>query len=514
MKKKKFLSTGASIILAFTFLVGSAYAALSARPWDDAGWNSLSFSTQISQIRSWIDSNISQASSLTTKPWDESGYGSLSQAQKDSKQRDWQYLKRRVSDTYPMPIAEQSVKVLDSHSTNEYYIPEKTASEWTAFANAVNGGQVPDLSFASLANPYIINNVAVGHRNSCAITAGGRAYCWGYNTDYSAIAPQWNSEFDDGGGNVGDGGTGDRSSPSQVSGGHTDWQTIDTYHTGSCGIRNGGELYCWGRNWGGNIGDNTTNQSLVPKRVGTANDWVTVSTSAWYTCGVRGNGRAYCWGHNNEGDLGAGGSYGSYPDYHTPHEINGGYTDWENIAAGWGKACGIRNGGEVYCWGMGIGSSPQKIGSYNDWIDISVETAICGIRSNGQGYCWKAMDGYAAYEGDGDNSVEGTPQLLAGGHTWTAIGDSCGVTTQGRAYCWGDNDSARIGNGNTTTYNSPREVSGGYTDWVSVQSSDLHACGYRSNGNLYCWSRYNWYGETGTGTSSVPKLVGSITVKH
>ena len=81
---------------------------------------------------------------------------------------------------------------------------------------------------------------------------------------------------------------------------------FETVTTAATGIRNGGELYCWGNNDIGQVGDGTQTDRLVPTRVGTANDWTDIAAGEDHNCGIRNGGDLYCWGANSMGQLGNG----------------------------------------------------------------------------------------------------------------------------------------------------------------------------------------------------------------
>ena len=85
------------------------------------------------------------------------------------------------------------------------------------------------------------------------VATAGMAYCWGYKN----------------GGQLGDGTTTDRLTPTLVIGGHA-WASISAgssqQHT--CAETTAGDLYCWGENTWGQLGDGTTTNSTVPSKVG------------------------------------------------------------------------------------------------------------------------------------------------------------------------------------------------------------------------------------------------------
>jgi alpha-tubulin suppressor-like RCC1 family protein len=76
------------------------------------------------------------------------------------------------------------------------------------------------------------------------------------------------------------------------------------WHT--CALK-GGQVYCWGRNNYGQLGDGTTTQRTTPTLVANGamgNSGVTAVAAGFYhTCAIK-SGALYCWGRNAEGQLG------------------------------------------------------------------------------------------------------------------------------------------------------------------------------------------------------------------
>jgi alpha-tubulin suppressor-like RCC1 family protein len=88
----------------------------------------------------------------------------------------------------------------------------------------------------------------IGH--TCGLTGSGTAYCWGENER----------------GQVGDGSTADRLSPSAVAGDLV-FATLDAGFRHTCARTTGGVLYCWGSGAAGQLGSNSTSQSNAPAKV-------------------------------------------------------------------------------------------------------------------------------------------------------------------------------------------------------------------------------------------------------
>ena len=73
-----------------------------------------------------------------------------------------------------------------------------------------------------------------------------------------------------------------------------------------CGIR-AGELWCWGLNRDGQLGDGTTTDQPTPTRIGGADDWERVWLQGQISCGKRASSSDItCWGKDSIGAFGRG----------------------------------------------------------------------------------------------------------------------------------------------------------------------------------------------------------------
>ena len=89
-------------------------------------------------------------------------------------------------------------------------------------------------------NPWA-PSLAAGLWQSCGLTTGEAAYCWGGNSS----------------GQLGDGSTSPGSSPVAVSGGRF-FQSLSAGDSLTCGLTAGGVAYCGGSNPYGQLGDGTS----------------------------------------------------------------------------------------------------------------------------------------------------------------------------------------------------------------------------------------------------------------
>ncbi len=312
-------------------------------------------------------------------------------------------------------------------------------------------------------------------------------------------------------GQLGDGSTTDRTSPVQVGAGQT-WAQVSAGRFSSCAINTSGTAYCWGANVDGEIGDGSAVQRLSPTAVGGGLTWASLSTNDKLTCGVTTVGGGYCWGRNTWGQTGTG-SAGA--DLMTPTAIAGGYT-WSTISVGITSSCGVTTSGVGYCWGSGTwgalgngstgvdAASPSLVSGGLNWSTMSVGSIkACGVTTGGAGYCWGLSDNIWTL-GDGGTNSSDTPKLVTGGHTWATVdpgdGVTCGRTTAGAAYCWGNNSPGSVGDGTTTDRVTPTLVGGSHT-FAAVEVGGAASCALTTTATVFCWG-WNSAGQLGDGTQT------------
>jgi hypothetical protein len=130
----------------------------------------------------------------------------------------------------------------------------------------------------------------------------------------------------------------------------------------SCAISDVGNVFCWGVNSHGELGDGSTITSASPVEVhgvngsGFLSGIVQVSVGNSGTlCALSAAGNVYCWGYGLYGDLGNNGASSST----TPVEVVGsnrsGYLSGiSQVTVGnSGTVCAFASSGTVLCWGNG-----------------------------------------------------------------------------------------------------------------------------------------------------------------
>lgn len=135
--------------------------------------------------------------------------------------------------------------------------------------------------------------VAAGESHTCVRTRANGAKCWGWNYH----------------GQLGDGTTAQRTTPVDVTGLTSDVAglTAGDFHTCAVVATGGPHVQCWGANYDGELGDgSTTNRSTPSDVVGLGMAAIGVGGGRGHTCAFTTAGRVVCWGRNDEGQLGDG----------------------------------------------------------------------------------------------------------------------------------------------------------------------------------------------------------------
>ncbi|MBN2694846.1 hypothetical protein JXR93_09310 [bacterium] len=331
------------------------------------------------------------------------------------------------------------------------------------------------------------------------------------------------------------------------------FNSIDSIVAGSehsCALKNDGSVYCWGRNDKGQIGDNTTTKKEKPAFITFSDQDVVmdkISANNKTTCSIDSDSDVWCWGFNNTGQLGDRTTTDKLIPVKTQIFSNPNYYDLsgvEDIANGLEHTCVLRRQNEtsaisVSCWGnMSYGAldnytttnqlyvvdywagSAKYCTDFNCYTKAEIkylqkivagEKHTCVLRlddpsvdgdQEGEVICW------------GDNSkgqvgvINSSGTEIANFNYWGRVvklqnGNSliakdiiagkeftCAITDSEQLYCWGDNSLKQIDNTTNTEYIIPTLIDKPHVLYVAAKNGQ-HSMGTTTTKTTILWGKNN-----------------------
>jgi RHS repeat-associated protein len=313
----------------------------------------------------------------------------------------------------------------------------------------------------------------------------------------------------------------------------------------SVALTGDGHVWTWGLNSSGQLGDGTTTNRTAPVEVIDATPVGTVTAVALSnitaiaveqntTFALDSSGNVWAWGSNADGNLGQGTSDSSA---HSVAVQVPTVTSVIALAAGEQHALALKSDGSTL-WAWGSNSNGQ-IGNNSSGSNVTSPTTVSGLSgtpllaiagggthslaliSNSGTQTLLAWGGNGNGQlGDGSTTDRLTPVAVSGLSNVNGIAGghlhSLAVKTDGSVWAWGSNTLGQLGDGTTTQRATPIAVqgvggSGTLGNVTSVAASGNHSTGLGGDGSVYGWGA-NSDGQVGddttTGRSHVVYVVG------
>jgi len=277
------------------------------------------------------------------------------------------------------------------------------------------------------------------------------------------------------------------SSPTQLPG--TNWNQFTMNDNQTLATKTDGTLWGWGENYG-NLGLNqgTTGQPIgypksSPTQIGTDTDWgMVVNTATGSGFAVKTTGELYSWGSNQYGALGQ--NEGPADSYSSPTQV-GTDTTWSTNMNHWGDSDGynmfaIKTDGSLWSWGyedsgaLGLNnkgvsqSSPCQIpGTYTSVGATGMGASA--VKSDGTIWAWgRNQNGQLGQGGTGISSSRSSPVQIGTDTDWQTVAkggqrQTGAVKTDGTYYNCGSGNTGSLGHDNTGDQSTMTQVPGTYT---------------------------------------------------
>jgi alpha-tubulin suppressor-like RCC1 family protein len=200
-------------------------------------------------------------------------------------------------------------------------------------------------------------SISAGSYHTCALNSEGVAFCWGDNSEAQ----------------LGHGDTFEHHSPYAVDTA-LKFKSIAASEDHTCALTKAGVAYCWGDNGAGYVGNDALGgaDQAVPVLVDTDLKFTSITVGEYHTCALTKASNVYCWGSNEYGQLGD----GTNEDAGSPVEmdLSGVSGKIASIAAGSSaySTCVVTTKGNVYCTGYG------GYGVFGDGYDDGSTTLVPG----------------------------------------------------------------------------------------------------------------------------------------
>ena len=341
-----------------------------------------------------------------------------------------------------------------------------------------SGSNMHEVEFSTIATDY---------NHSIAIDKNGNLWGWGYHSIYSYEQIE----------------TTDYPVKLEIQG---EFKEVSMSSTHRLAIDNNGNIWSWGDNTYGELGDGSTNSKNINEAIMLESDvkFKEVLAGSNYSLAIDEAGNLWAWGYNRSGQLGDGTNTNSYE----PKQIKQD-TQFNKIASAYNVSLAIDKAGNLWTWGDGT-KEPNKIETSTKFKEISAnEDHKLAIDTLGNIWAWGTNE-YAQL-GDGTTTSSVNPKKITSNTKFNKISAgflySLAIDETGNLWAWGNNSIGQLGDGTTTKVTKPKQVT---TDkkFVNVQaghgSIDTEICNLAldENGKIWSWGK-NTYGQLGNAQASI-----------
>ena len=304
----------------------------------------------------------------------------------------------------------------------------------------------------------------------------------------------------------------------------------------SAALTKEGEVYVWGSNARGQLGDETFGpQVSLPELLRVSNDsrLVGMSCGLWHTVAWTRDGQVYSWGDNTYGQLGVGNNDGRTQPSRV-RSLDG--VQVRAVASGDFHTVLLSKNGKLLSWGknnngqLGLGAgfrdafTPKTIPPFSEKSKIVKVAAGYGMSMalTADGKLYGFGDNSGMQLGQHKNRRLPKPTLIRSPASLVFTQVACGkshclaINKLGKVFAWGTDTYGQLGLGESkkgTSIQKPEMISKIASHvFTSVVASATGSYAVTEKGELFAWGKNN-AGQLGLRSTKKPKYVPEIVIK-
>ena len=304
---------------------------------------------------------------------------------------------------------------------------------WSDFSQY---NDLAEVLFNEEGGDFVVTEISVGGKHDCALinySVSTEINCWGSDAN-GQMGDGWERE--------------DNHSPTSISSVEGSWTDLSSGDSHSCGVLSRSEIYCWGGGEFGQIGDGSRADRYIPARVVIEGNsqFVSIKSGDFHNCALTSEGEVWCWGWNGYGQIGNGG----FENAIVPSRVNlGDGQIAKKIYTGPVHSCAITETNEGYCWGGNYESQISDIDddSIEEPLEIfpGITSAVGGILTGDSISCMTNSNGELGCIGsmspNWKGSIEETGEIR---HFAPGSGGFCILNSSGQIQCTDDSGSEKL----------------------------------------------------------------------
>ena len=281
----------------------------------------------------------------------------------------------------------------------------------------------------------------------------------------------------------------------------------------TCSLSAGGQIRCWGYNHHGALGNGSQKTNFADGYVTGIDGQVrSIAAGGHQQCALTATGDVWCWGSNLEGQVGNGNVAASEQPVLKPFKVAG-IERVKSLHLGDKISCALTQDSKLYCWGRN---------QHNIISDASSKYITRPTRVDGTGHvdlvavgnyhlCW-VTDGRAKCRGTLAPVNADAAQLASITGISAGYQHTCAIHDGGKVSCWGGAYGGVLGTGNicpnkndggecVSKMRPPALVPGVAPGAVQIAGNTYFSCVRYASGSVTCFGS----NQGGAYSSTLPK---------